>query len=101
MFDLRLIGFCWRYKKCKLWETKILVYLKLKGLQEVSGVDQIDADKNELAFAKLTHYLEERSYSLAMRDAKSNANEALRILRTHYAESDKPRIIALYNQITS
>ena len=34
-------------------------------------------------------------------DAKNNEREALRILRVYYAESIKPRIISLNNQLTT
>ena len=43
----------------------------------------------------------ERSLSLVMRDAKDNVGEALRKLRAHYNGSGKPRIITLYNQLTT
>ena len=43
----------------------------------------------------------ERSLSLVMRDAKDNVGEALRKLRAHYTGSGKPRIITLYNQLTT
>ena len=72
----------------------------MKGLKEVFGVDKISADENELAFAELVQYLDERSLSLVMWDEKDNAREALRILRANYARSGKPRILSLYNQLT-
>ena len=56
---------------------------------------------NLIAFAELVQYLDEISLSLMLPDAKDNAREALRILRTHYAGSGKPRIITLYNQLTN
>ena len=64
-------------------------------------VGERDADKNELAFAELVQYLDKRSLSIVMRKAKDNAREALRILKAHYTESGKPRIITLYNQRTN
>ena len=45
--------------------------------------------------------MDKRSLSLVMCDAKNYEREALRILRAHYAESRKPRIISLYNQLTT
>jgi len=36
-----------------------------------------------------------------MQDAKDNGKKALEILRQHYAGSEKPRIIALYTELTS
>ena len=43
----------------------------------------------------------ERSLSLVMRGAKDNVGEALRKLRAHYTGSGKPRIVTLYNQLTT
>ena len=56
---------------------------------------------NLIAFAELVQYLDEIPLSLMLPDTKDNAREALRILRTHYAQSGKPRIITLYNQLTN
>jgi hypothetical protein len=36
-----------------------------------------------------------------MRDAVDDGRKALRILRSHYAGKGKPRIIALYTELTS
>ena len=55
-------------RKFELLETKILNYLKLKGL-EVFGVGEISADKHELAFAELVQYLDKKSFSLVMQDS--------------------------------
>ena len=82
-------------------EPKILGYFKLKGLKEGFALGKIDANKNELMFAELVQYLDERSLSLVMRDAKDNVGEALRKLRAHYIGSGKPRIITLYKQLTT
>ena len=112
MSDLRLTGcgpsnqwqnlvFDGNERKYELWETKILGYTKLKGLKEIFIVGEISADKNQFVYAELVQYLDERSLSLVMRDAKEHAREALRILRAHYAGSGKPRIITLYNQFTT
>ena len=35
-----------------------------------------------------------------MRDARDDGREAFRILREHYAGSEKPRVITSYNQLT-
>ena len=112
MSDLRLTGcgpsnqwqnlvFDGNERKYELWETKILGYIKLKGLKEIFIVGEISADKNQFVYAELVQYLDERSLSLVMRDAKEHAREALRILRAHYAGSGKPRFITLYNQFTT
>ena len=52
-------------------------------------------------FAELVQYLDERSLSLVMWDAKDNVGEALRKLRAHYTGRSKPRIFTLYKQLTT
>ena len=89
-------------RKFELWETKILGYMKLKKLKDVLvSTNQPSAEKNEQAFAELIQFLDERSFSLVMRDARDDGREVFRILREHYARSGKPRIITLYNQLTT
>ena len=93
MFNLRLTGYGssnqWQNlvlngdkRKHKLWETKIIGYLKLKWIKEVFGVGEVNTDKNDLAFPELIQNLNERSLSLVMWDAKENAREAKNIQST-------------------
>jgi len=51
--------------------------------------------------AELIQFLDEKSFSLIMRDARDDGKKALEILRAHYAGSGKPRIISLYTELTS
>lgn len=51
--------------------------------------------------AQLIQCLDDRSLSLVMRDAKDDGREALQILRDHYMGKSKPRVIALYTELTS
>ena len=89
-------------RKFEVWETKILGYMKLKKLKKVFvGETAITAEQNETAFCELIQFLDERSLTLVMRDAKDNGREALKILRNHYAGTGKPRIITLYTQLTT
>ena len=90
-------------RKFELWETKFLGYMKLRKLKDVlvSEDDEVDEEKNETAFAELIQFLDERSLSLVMRDARDDGRKAFQILRDHYAGSGKPRIITLYTQLTS
>ena len=89
-------------RKFELWETKIHGYLKLKGLKEITNPEgETDEEQNEMAFAEIIQFLDERSLALVMRDAKDNGKEALSFLRANYAGSGKPRIITLYNQLTT
>ena len=88
--------------KFEIWETKLLGYMKIKKLKDVLvGDDEPDAERNEMAFAEMIQFLEERSFSLVIRDANDNGRKAFKILKAHYAGSGKPRIITLYNQLTS
>jgi len=86
------------------WQVKFLRYMRLQKLKDTilppEGAE-IDADKSEEAFAELIQFPDEKSLSLIMRDARDDGKKALEILRAHYAGSGKPRIIALYTELTS
>ena len=90
-------------RKFELWETKFLGYMKLKKLKDVlvGNEVEVDPEKNKTAFAELIQFLDERSLSLVMRDARDDGRKAFQILKDHYAGSGKPRIITLYTQLTS
>lgn len=49
----------------------------------------------------MVQYLDDRSLSLIIRDANNDGIRALKILREHYLPGGKPRIIALYTELTS
>ena len=88
-------------RKYELWETKILGYLRLKGLKEtvLNPTDNAaSAEKNKNAYAELIQFLDDRSLGLVMSEARDNGYEALKILREHYPGRSKPRIITLYHQ---
>ena len=63
--------------------------------------DETDTERNEEAYNELIQFLDDKSLSLIMREASGDGREALRILRDHYAGKGKPRIISLYNELTS
>ena len=89
-------------RKFELWETKILGYMKLKKLKVVfTTEDEITAEQNETAYAELIQFLDERSLTLVIREAKDKGREAWKILKEHYASGSKPRIITLYNELTT
>ncbi|KAJ8017740.1 hypothetical protein HOLleu_44638 [Holothuria leucospilota] len=95
-------------RKYELWEIKFLGYMRLQKLHDVivqpegeNGDVPVDRAKNAEAFAELVQFLDDRSLSLVMRDAKDNGREALKILREHYLSKGKPKIIALYTELTS
>ena len=89
-------------KKFELWETKLLGYMKLKKLKKVFNTDEeISGETNETAFAELIQFLDERSLTLVMREAQDDGRKAWKILKEHYASNSKPRIITLYNELTT
>ncbi len=63
--------------------------------------EEADEEKNEECYAELIQLLDDTSLSLVMRDAAGDGRKALKILRDHYASQGKPRIIALYTELTS
>ena len=80
--------------------------MKIQKLKDVitaeeDPTEEADQGKNELAYAELIQFLDDKSLSLVMRDAADNGRKALQILRAHYAGSGKPRIISLYTTLTS
>ena len=74
---------------------------KLKVTINPSTTEAANAEKNEEAFAELIQFLDDRSLSLVMRDAKDKGREAMQILRDHYRGKGKQRIICLYTELTS
>ena len=90
--------------KYEQWEIKFLGYMKIKKLKQViTGTDEaeIDADQNEEVFAELIQLIDDRSLQLVMREAVDDGRKAMKILREHYAGKGKPRVIALYQELTS
>ena len=59
------------------------------------------ADKNHLAYAELVQVIDEKSLQLIMHDAANDGRKALQILRQHYASTEKPRVLCLYEQLTT
>eukprot|EP00794_Sanderia_malayensis_P008499 gene8499-9408_t len=88
-------------KKYELWETKFLGYLHTLKLKAELDKNQPDAEKNTDIYAELIQLLDDRSLALVMRDAKDNGKKALTILREHYLSQGKPKVIALYTELTT
>ena len=93
-----------------MWEVRFLNYLYTldPALQKAilpaePGVkDDADYDiKNKRAFAEMVQRLDERSLHLVVTDANNNARGSLNILRNYYASSEKPRILTLYEELTT
>ena len=94
-----------------IWETRFTNYLYALDkathkaiLPKEEGKDN-DAnfdEKNQRSYAELVQVLDERSLLLVMHGATDNGrHEALTILRSHYASTEKPRVLALYEQLTT
>ncbi|CAM1304163.1 Uncharacterised protein r2_g1403 [Pycnogonum litorale] len=92
--------------KYELWEVKFLGQMRFLKLHDVlvPRADENEppcSEKNCDAFAELIQYLDDRSLSLVIRDARDDGRKALKILRDHYLGNGKPRVIALYTELTS
>ena len=94
--------------KYELWEVKFLGFMRLQKLYDVfvkSPSEKEDEAPDEAkqadAFAELVQCLDDRSLSLVIREARDDGRKALAVLREHYQGKGKPRIIALYTELTS
>ena len=94
--------------KYELWEVKFMGHLRqLKIHSVISDVNQDgdDADgvteRKAQVFDELVQYLDDRSLSLIMTEARDDGSKAMEILRNHYRGNSKPRIISLYTELTS
>ena len=92
--------------KYELWEVKFLGYMRLQKLYDVviakaGETSAPSADQKASAFAELVQCLDDRSLSLVIREANNDGRKALQVLREHYQGKGKPRIIALYTELTS
>ena len=92
--------------KYELWEVKFLGYMRLQKLYDVfvrleSEKEPPDEERQADAFAELVQCLDDRSLSLVIRDARDDGRKAMKMLRQHYQGKGKPRVIALYTELTS
>ena len=86
----------------ELWEVKFLGHLRIIGLKDtILSADEPDPETNAECYAELIQFLDDKSLSLVMRDAADDGRKAVQILRDHHASQGKPRVIALYTEITS
>ena len=91
-------------REYEIWEARFLGYMLLKNLDETADPNstvEADAVKNKQVYAELIQFLDKRSLSLIMRDAKDKGREALDLLRGHFRGKGKQRIISLYTELTS
>ena len=90
--------------KYELWEVKFLAHMRLQKLYNVfvpAEEEPASAAKKADAFAELVQCLDDRSLSLIIREAKDDGPKALEVLRRHYQEKGKPRVISLYTELTT
>ena len=88
-------------RKYEFWEAKFYGYLHTLKLKSELEKNPPTADKNADIYAELIQLLDDRSLALIMRDARDNRKKALKMLREHYMGQGKPKIIALYTELTT
>jgi len=88
-------------RKYELWESKFYGYLHTLKLKNNLEKNPPNTDKNADIYAELIQLLNDRSLALFLRGARDNGKKALEILREHYMGEGKPKIIALYTELTT
>ena len=58
-------------------------------------------EKNRRAYAELVQVLDERSFQLIMTDCRNDGRAAFKVLRKHYQSTEKPRMLTLYEELTT
>ena len=85
----------------ELWSIKFKGYLRINKLHKVlESPSEGDEEKNAEIFAIMVQFLDDKSLNLIIRDATDKGREAYKILEEHYLGTSKPRIIALYCELT-
>ena len=88
----------------ELWSIKFKASMRIRKLNTVLAGDPVqgveDTEMNALLFSYLVQCLDDQSLNLIIRDASDKGREAFAILEDHYLGSSKPRIIALYSELT-
>lgn len=72
------------------------ILLKKEGEENAA-----DFNKNMRAYAELVQVLDGKSLQLLMRDAENDGRKPFKILKEHYASTEKPRVPTLYEQLTT
>ena len=89
-------------RRYELWGAKFYGYLHTLKLKKELEKDVPDAGKNADVHAELIQLVDDRSlFLLIMRDAKDDGKKALQILKEHYMSQGKPKVIALYTELTT
>ena len=58
-------------------------------------------EKNRRAYAEVIQVLDERSLQLIMADCKNDGRAAFKVLCKHYQSIEKPRVLTLYEELTT
>ena len=87
----------------EIWSVKFKGLMRINKLHTIltSTEAEVDSDKNSEIFAIMVQYLDDKSLNLIIRDASDDGREAYKILQNHYLGTSKPRILALYAELTS
>ena len=94
----------------KIWETRFTNYIYTldKGVHKAllppktgETDDEDFEDKNRRAYAELVQLLDERSLMLIMNDHSNDGRAAFAALCAHYDSKEKPRILTLYEELTT
>ena len=89
-----------------IWETRFINHLYTVDKQVHDAIaGEYEGDDfnvhNRRAYAELVQVLDERSLQLIMHDTRNDGKEAFKILKDHYASTEKPRILTLYETLTT
>ena len=89
-----------------IWETSFINYLYTVNKQvhdAITGENEGDDFNvhNRRAYAELVQVLDKRSLQLIMHDTRNDGKEAFKILKDHYASTEKPQISTLYQTLTT
>ena len=92
-----------------IWETRFLSYLYTQNKDVYTAIlpkgeaanHKDHAEHNHCAYAELAQVLDARSLQLIMTDASNDGRTALAILRKHYQSTEKPRVLSLYEELTT
>ena len=94
----------------KIWETRFTNYIYTldrgvyKALLPPAASEREDEDfteKNRRAYAELVQVLDERSLMLIITDNANDGRAAFKTLRAHYDSTEKPRVLTLYEELTT
>ena len=75
-----------------------------KGVYNAITGEEKDDDfeeKNRRVYAELVQALDERSLQLIMKDSPDDGRPGFNILKQHYASTQKPGVLMLYEELTA